>query len=242
MGDDGSRTWVTFYIKAKSEDITEYKVFSAEITDLEGNYVHEFISKPVEYIFNKRNNSHKECDFYYEYDDFIGQFNYYHFTSKNKYEMRIITEKANFVYHLWNKEKEGESTGKSKEDYDISNNQIYSADNTNRIRVDGEPNERIDNYRLFDIERCSGLWIGNLIILHVYDNNGDSKIELIDFYLTDYEDGNKKVLLSAPLKFNFTSNLRIHLTDEDKTYYESLNNRVKVHIVTSEETLIFTIE
>ena len=135
-----------FCIKAKSKDITEYKVFSAEITDLKGNYVHEFISKPVEYIFNKRNNGHKECDFYYKYDDFIGQFNHYDFISKNKYEVRIITEKANFVYHLWHEIDltKGETIDKNKEDFDISNNNVNTTKN-NIIKIDGETIDNKEN-------------------------------------------------------------------------------------------------
>ena len=123
-----------------------------------------------------------------------------------RYEVRIITEKANFVFHLWDKEKEGESTGKNKEEYDLSNNAEFTSTKDNSIKVEIEKIDNEEHYRTFDITRYSGIWTGNFIVFCVYDNgyvfddNGERSMELVDFFLTDEQGGNKKTLISEPEK------------------------------------------
>lgn len=232
-----------FEIETNSKDINEYKVFQADITDLEGNVVHQFISSPVKYLFNAKNYGHSNCTYILD-DDFTKQFNRIA-EMQYRYEVRIITEKANFVFHLWDKEKEGESTGKNKEEYDLSNNAEFTSTKDNSIKVEIEKIDNEEHYRTFGITRYSGIWTGNFIVFCVYDNgyvfddNGERSMELVDFFLTDEQGGNKKTLISEPLKFTWHHTIKIKIVDEDKTFYESLENKVNIHVITSKEILIF---
>ena len=215
-----------FEITSKKYALQSYDVVEAYVCDINGENKEYTISSPITYKFGESNDGH------YTVSCSVADL-YYKIQGK---ELCVVTQDFNFIYHCWEQPSRYKETQKEEEYGDLSANPVHD------YHIDTAVNSNCDleNSGVFEVKRVSGKWIENTIKIEC----SKTTLELVSVYLSDSEDNNVIKLLDNPRRYIHTvsdssSKFYIEFKDADLTYYENCNQKVKLHVVTTEETIIF---
>ena len=214
-------TGMCLEIKAKNEKNKHYDVVEAYLCDTDGENKIELISEPVTYKFFDRNYGTDDVYFYQ------GTWSLRYDLEKGHKEYVVITQDRNFVFHCWTRPSGYNNANKQESDYNLDGTPVaYYYENRANVG---------DAY--YSVDRFSGKWTRD--VLRISTNK--SEFDLVSVYLTDANDGNMVKLFDKPRTYvkEPYDDIFIELIDANQEYYDSCDNKVKIHIITSNEKIVF---
>lgn len=216
-------TGMCFKIDAKNDKKKRYDVLEAYLCDRSGENKIPLIEQPVTYKFFDLNYGY-ESIYYYQ-----GRYILRDDLEKKNKEYVVVTQDRNFVFHCWDKPSNYQESDKQITEYVENLTPIVSYYENTAVHH-GSGN--------FSVKRFSGKWIDDTLRIETSCN----EVDLLSVYLTDANDDNVKNLLDSPRNYKKESNnytIYIDINDANQEYYESCDNNVKIHIVTSNEKIVF---
>ena len=211
-----------FKIDAKNDKKKRYDVLEAYLCDRSGENKIPLIEQPVTYKFFDLNYGY-ESIYYYQ-----GGFSLRYDLEKKNKEYVVVTQDRNFIFHCWDKPSNYQESDKQITEY---------VENLTPIVSYYENTAKHDNYGSFSVKRFSGKWISDTLQIET----SCDEVDLLSVYLTDANNDNVKNLLDSPRNYKKENNnpIYIDINDANQEYYESCDNKVKIHIITSNEKIVF---
>lgn len=215
-----SRCGLMFDITAKNKSTKKYDVVEIYTCDRNGENRKNIINSPITYEFNDYNYGFKTTTFY--------DSSYHEFSDIDGLEFRVITPDINFTYHCWYKPSE----------YEEFENQNESTFVNGSIECSIDSEARILNVGIFSVERIKGKWLDDT--LRIKCNKVEAKFTSI--FLTDSNDENVVELLDKPRQYRIGNHeyyFYVDVKDVGQEYYDIHDNKVKIHVLTTEENITF---
>lgn len=203
-------------VRSPSNNVDFYDIVDVYCCDLDGYQIHNLLYNPI--TIPLVDNTYR---YTYVFDEKIEWI----YDIYDKFEIRVITENANITFHSWQNYNNINYSGLNVDDYDTSSNIDFDKYLFSEEKSDED---------LFDInyQHISGIYIGDLYCFEFLNVN--CLCDIVEIYLTDENNNNKVTLCDTPFRVeNHTIGL-IELTGPGKDYFDSIDNRYKIHIVTSE--------
>ena len=206
-----SGKWIddTLRITTNTKDFDLVSVF---LTDSEDGNVNKLLDTPRAY-----GNADKM------YLDILDANQEYYDSCDNKVKINIITSKQRIIFYTW----KTQENGKTKDDYDLSNNTNF----------DGTFGDRLGKNKEF---YC---YLDDKKNLKFLITHGDKiTYDIVDIYLTDADGENRLDILSKPITLlvsNESYGVTLDYSVDFKNYYLAHDKNVIIHLITEDANVSF---